>query len=183
MATNVGAFIGCAINVVGLGTGLTIFIMVLITCYEVVMRYAFNRPSMWVMEYTLFILLFIIYLGAGYTESQGGHVRVDIVPSFLRGRAKITLDLVGTLLALIYAFFLAGAVWTEAMLMLKNHMTTSMAMRTPLFPIQVTIFVGVLLLCFAIMVHMGRDIQRLFTQNSGGGNKEEEAAARQRKEL
>ena len=47
--------------------------------YEVVMRYIFNQPTIWVHE-SCFLLFGMQYLLAGaYTLLTGGHVRVDVM--------------------------------------------------------------------------------------------------------
>ena len=42
------------------------------------MRYVFNRPTIWVTELSQYFMIFIAFLGLGYTELQNKHTRVDL---------------------------------------------------------------------------------------------------------
>ncbi len=59
-------------------------VIVAIMFYEVVMRYFFERPTLWVNEMSLWIGGFIYLLAALYVLQQRGHIRItmlyDIVP-------------------------------------------------------------------------------------------------------
>lgn len=66
----------------GIFAGVAIFILVIVTlavCLEVVMRYAFNSPLIFVVEIAEYALLYITFLGTAWTLRNNGHVRVDIM--------------------------------------------------------------------------------------------------------
>ena len=54
--------------------------------YEILMRYAFNKPTIWGFELTLFIYGLNYMLGLALTEGRGGHVSVDVLKI---GRAHV----------------------------------------------------------------------------------------------
>jgi len=64
-----------------------------ITLWEVVLRYGFNRPTIWVHETSEHLFALSFLLGGAYTLSQGGHVRVDLIYSRLSDRKKAILEL------------------------------------------------------------------------------------------
>ena len=47
--------------------------MALIVTYEVVVRYAFGRPTIWVTEIASYMLVAVAFLGASWTLKCGGH--------------------------------------------------------------------------------------------------------------
>jgi TRAP-type mannitol/chloroaromatic compound transport system permease small subunit len=51
--------------------------LVLIVCYEVVARYAFNAPTIWSFDLTYMLYGTIFMLGAAYTLHKGAHIRTD----------------------------------------------------------------------------------------------------------
>lgn len=68
--------------------------LVLIIVYEVVLRYAFHRPTLWVFDMTYFFASIIVMFGAAYTLQSKGHVSVDIFYERLSPRTKALIDVV-----------------------------------------------------------------------------------------
>jgi len=68
-------------------------IVIGITVYEVVMRYVFNSPTIWVHETSDHLFAFSFLLGGAYTFSQGGHVKVDVFYNHFSERNKAILDI------------------------------------------------------------------------------------------
>ncbi len=98
---------------------LAIAVLVAVTlcvCLEVVMRYGFNAPQIWVIELSEYALLYITFLGAAWVLHQGGHVRVDIFynmasPQLRRVFGTISASL-GLAIAALLCGFGANATWT-----------------------------------------------------------------------
>jgi len=68
-------------------------IIIAITIYEVVMRYVFTRPTIWVHETSDHLFAFSFLLGGAYTLSQGGHVKVDVLYNHFSERSRVILDI------------------------------------------------------------------------------------------
>jgi TRAP-type mannitol/chloroaromatic compound transport system permease small subunit len=77
--------------------------LVLLICYDVTMRYAFQQGSIALqeLEWHLFALIFL--LGAAYTHKHNGHVRVDIVyqSRFMTEKRRAFVNIIGTLCLLL----------------------------------------------------------------------------------
>ena len=85
--------------------GLTL-LMVLVTTYDVIMRYVFRSSFVFVqeLEWHLFAVLFL--LAAGYAHLKNDHVRVDIFYARMSRKAQAVVDVVGGLLFLFPSCFL-----------------------------------------------------------------------------
>ncbi len=96
--------------------------MVLLTAYDTVMRYGFQKGSIALqeLEWHLFGLIFL--LGAAYTLKEDAHVRVDILYTRFNERQRAWINLVGTLIALLP--FCALVIWST-----KNFVLNSWGMR------------------------------------------------------
>lgn len=93
--------------------------IVAIMTYEVVMRYVFEKPTLWVNELSLW-LGGMIYLTAGlYVMQQRGHIRIFILYDLCSRRIQRIFDLISTILicafsaAVIYGGF--GEAWAKLM--------------------------------------------------------------------
>jgi TRAP-type mannitol/chloroaromatic compound transport system permease small subunit len=76
-------------------------LLVLIICYDVVMRYLFNSSSVAIYELEWHIFALIFLLGAAYALKHNRHVRVDVFYSRYSPRAKAWVNLIGTILLLL----------------------------------------------------------------------------------
>lgn len=76
-------------------------VLVLIFCYDVVMRYVFDMSSVAMFELEWHIFSVVFLLGAGYTLKHDRHVRVDILYAKFSPKRKAWINLLGTLLFLI----------------------------------------------------------------------------------
>lgn len=96
---------------VGRGVSWLTALMVLVTTYDVIMRYLFRTSFVFIqeLEWHLFAVLFL--LAAGYTHLHGDHVRVDIFYARMSSKRKALVDLVLGVLFLFSTCFLL--VWTS----------------------------------------------------------------------
>lgn len=124
-------------------------IMVFITlaiCYEVLMRYFFKSPSIWVVQTCEYGLLWIVFLGTTWLLREKGHVTVDILYSRLKERSRSFLNLVtfslGGIACAVVALF--GALYTWECL--TRGVKDVRALTVPKYTVFVVIPVGALLL-------------------------------------
>jgi TRAP-type mannitol/chloroaromatic compound transport system permease small subunit len=91
-------------------------LMVLVTCYVVLTRYAFNTGSVAVQDLVTYSNALLFTLGAGFTLKHNAHVRVDIFYGHASPRAQAWINLLGTLLLLLpVTVFLLWICWTYVM--------------------------------------------------------------------
>lgn len=97
-------------------------LMLLVTCYVVVTRYALNTGSVAVQDLVTYCNALIFTVGAGYALKHDAHVRVDIFYSLATPRTKALINLVGTLLFLLpVMIFLLWSCW--------NYVASAWAIR------------------------------------------------------
>lgn len=77
------------------------FVLVLLVCFDVTIRYLFNDTQAWIMELEWHLFALIFLLGAGYTLKHDHHVRVDLFYTKFCRRDKAWVNLAGAVLFLI----------------------------------------------------------------------------------
>ena len=107
-------------------------VIVAIIFYEVVMRYVFERPTLWVNEMSLW-LAGMIYLFAGlYAMQQRSHIRIyviyDLVPRWLQR----VFDIISTALICAFAIALVWGGFGEAYAKLMRWETFGTAFDPPI---------------------------------------------------
>ena len=73
------------------------------TCYEVVMAYAFNAPTLWNFDFSLQMYGAIFMMAGAYTLSTEAHVRGDVIYRLFPVKVQGSIDLV-----LYFIFFFPG---------------------------------------------------------------------------
>jgi TRAP-type C4-dicarboxylate transport system permease small subunit len=69
--------------------------------YEVIARYVFNSPTIWVEELSRFIQIWATYLGAAYVLRHHHLIAIDLLTGRLGPRGRLVSEAVGL-------FFIAG---------------------------------------------------------------------------
>ena len=89
--------------------GLFVVAIMLIMCYEVVLRYFFNDSPTWALEITEYLLYMIAVLGAAWLLRHDGHVRVDLIATQLNDRNRMRLllasSIIGAIICLAITWF------------------------------------------------------------------------------
>ena len=83
--------------------GWLIILMTFGMAYEVLVRYAFNRPTPWALDLSFIMYGTLFMMGGAYTLSRGGHVRGDFIYRTWRPQTQALVDLV-----LYVLFFFPG---------------------------------------------------------------------------
>ena len=79
-------------------SGILMIFALISVCIDVVLRYFFNSPTGWVLQISEYILLYIPLLSAAYVLKEDGHIKVDILLSFLSQRMQALFDTVTSIL-------------------------------------------------------------------------------------
>lgn len=88
-----------------------VFISMVITVFEVVMRYAFNSPTSWVHETTVFMIAAIFLLGGPAALARDKHIRVRVLYDAVPPGARRWLDVLNGVLALLFTTGMTYAAW------------------------------------------------------------------------
>ena len=76
---------------------LLFFVMVIITG-EVVARYVFKSPTIWVVDVSRYCLVYMTFLSAASLLLKGEHINVDLVVTHLPIRPRLVLNMLGHIL-------------------------------------------------------------------------------------
>lgn len=93
--------IGTINEVLGRAASWLTFVLVLLVCYDVTVRYLFKDTQTWIIELEWHLFALIFLLGAGYTLKHDHHVRVDLFYTNFSKRDKAWVNLSGAILFLI----------------------------------------------------------------------------------
>ncbi|MEM7774092.1 MAG: TRAP transporter small permease subunit [Pseudomonadota bacterium] len=121
-----------------------VIVLMAFMVYEVIVRYAFNAPTMWSYDLSTMTLGAIFTLSIGYVVLTDGHVRVDLLHSLISPMMRPIVDFVG------YAFILLPmTIWLTWNLwdhfhgsFLSLERTGTSAWNPLVWPFRAVMFVG-----------------------------------------
>lgn len=126
-----------------------IFIPLTIICViEVMMRYLFNKPTIWGWEIDGQLFCLLTVMGAGYTLLYKGHVKIEVFLVFLSEKSRLLLELVTSFIVIITLILLIQQTGIMAFQSISVQEVSSTFWGPPVYPIKVFIFIGVILLFF-----------------------------------
>lgn len=86
----------------GKASSFVLILIMLFLCYEVLMRYFFNSPTIWAHEFSGFSFAFYLALTGPWLLQRKEHVSVDIVYSKFPPRFRLTADIISCLVCLVF---------------------------------------------------------------------------------
>lgn len=94
--------------------GLAIAFASLLLFANVVLRYVFLAPISWAEELSIYLIIWIVFVGGGVLIRQGGHIAVDLLPLALSPPLQRLLQMLVLALALLFfaVFFYYGGIHT-----------------------------------------------------------------------
>jgi TRAP-type mannitol/chloroaromatic compound transport system permease small subunit len=149
-------------------TSFLIVPLLLIVLYEVLMRYAFNAPTVWGFEATAFVYGMHYMLGLSLMENAQGHVRVDIVISRLPARTQAIIMIAGYLLIFVpvYGLMTWGAAKFAYTATVSNELnSTSWAPR--IWPYKIVMAVSFLFLVVQGLSTVLKQVKMLTEKSAG----------------
>jgi len=124
---------------------LTLFVALAIV-YEILMRYAFSKPTVWASESTVFACGLVYLLGGAWTLLEDKHVRIDMLYAKVSPRGRAALD---CFTYLFFAFYIAVMLYATAIYAYESaalRETTMTPWDPPIYPMKVAMAVALALL-------------------------------------
>jgi tripartite ATP-independent transporter DctM subunit len=123
--------------------------------YEIVSRYFFNEPTVWVTEISTYFVVGVAYLGAAYAHREGAHVRVEALMNALPRKGRKVVEQVAAWLALLFVLF---ATWQCTLLTFSQflHGTRSYILFVPQWIPNIPIAIGLFVFAIALLHELWR---------------------------
>lgn len=131
--------------------------------YEVIARYIFNSPTIWVWDSCKHALCYLGALGGGYAYLYNAHVRVDVLYANWGVKTRAVVDIITSLL---FFLFIIVLLW-KSIEMAKGSWTmqerATSVLAPPLYYIKTAIPIGTFLLLMQGIAKLLRDIIAFIT--------------------
>lgn len=139
-------FVAVVSEVCGIVASVLVGAAIVVVCQMVVMRYFLNASTIWQTEFVIFSLVAATFIGCPYVLLRRGHVNVDLLPIYLKPRARLALALVASAGGLVFSMVLAWTGYEFFYEALVNGWTTDTIWALPLWIPYLPIPLGIGLL-------------------------------------
>jgi TRAP-type C4-dicarboxylate transport system permease small subunit len=146
---SVSRFVGRAMTAVSL---MLMALLCIPISYEAVAR-AFNAPTIWVFETTLYAFIFLGFLGNALAVQAGAHFRVSLLPEMFPEKRWL-FDLIGQVATLVFAILIMASGIYFMWYSISNRILSASLLEIPLWIPQLAIPLGGLGLLLQTLVQM-----------------------------
>ena len=139
----------------GILSGLAVFSLMLIAVISVGGRNFMNQPLPGYVDWIEQLMPLIAFLGVSYVQREGGHIRMDILISRLKGRMLWSAELVTVLLMLVLMILLVWGSWAHFQRSFDVTMPlwsrdSSMDIALPIWPAKLLAPIAFAVLCMRL---------------------------------
>lgn len=133
--------------------GVVIFLIVMISTVNILGRWLFSMPVNGYIDWIEQFMAFFAFLGIAYTQREGGHIRMDMLVSKLKGRFFYVTELFTTTIILFLTLVL---IYGSSLHFLRayNIGDTSLDIDLPTWPAKLVIPVALTFLALRLIIQI-----------------------------
>ncbi|WP_122893101.1 TRAP transporter small permease subunit [Arcobacter peruensis] len=133
--------------------GVVIFLIVMISTVNILGRWLFSMPVNGYIDWIEQFMAFFAFLGIAYTQREGGHIRMDMLVSKLKGRFFYVTELFTTTIILFLTLVL---IYGSSLHFLRayNLGDTSLDIDLPTWPAKLVVPVALTFLALRLIIQI-----------------------------
>jgi len=138
--------------------GWLILLVIGFIIYEILMRYVFHLPTLWVSESMVFGAGLAYVLGSAWALQDNRHVKIDLIYGRLTPRQRAVMD---SFTFVFFALYMGVFLWATAEYARRSVSvleTSGSAWDPPVYPIKLALMAGVVLLLLQGIAKFIRDL-------------------------
>ena len=135
----------------GVLAAFSILLIMIMVSADVFFRYVFNAPIIGAMEFSLMLMIAVIYLGLGYTEISNRHIVIDLFYKKLNIKYQYIISKINCIILLTISSILFWHSFADFLYSYEiNEILPGMA-SFPKYPSKLCLSLGVLIYIFVIL--------------------------------
>ena len=138
-----------------------IFAMIGVLLYSAFMRTGFNRPPLWSVEMSQFLLVAYFILGGAWTLQLDSHVRMDLLYARWTPRGRAFADTLTSVCLLTYLGVMLWGGVSSSQYALEYGQRAATSWRPPMAPIKIAMCVAIFLMILQALAILVRDVARI----------------------
>lgn len=144
--------------------GITIFLLVLLAVVNVLGRWIFSLPVSGYIDWVEQFMAVFAFLGIAYCQRLGGHIRMDILVSHIKGRLLWLSEFVSIIMMLIITLVLVYGSYLHFLRAFTNG-DSSMDISLPIWPAKLVVPFALSVLALRLILQLW-GFARAFAENA-----------------
>jgi TRAP-type mannitol/chloroaromatic compound transport system permease small subunit len=128
--------------------------------FETVSRTVFNRPHVWAVEFSQFIMAAYYMIGGCYSHLIEGHVRMDLFYGRWSAKRRAVMDLITAPFLLFYLVILLTGAIQGVKYSWEFKQVSYSSWAPPMTPIKIIMTVGIFLMLLQVISEFFKDMAR-----------------------
>jgi TRAP-type C4-dicarboxylate transport system permease small subunit len=137
------------------------FCLAVMLIFEVIVTSFFAWSQPWAVEFSGYLLLFVLFSGSGWALKQGAHIRVTALTDMLPATWMRPLDILCSLSALALTAYLSSALVEHAWRSYGFGSLSVFPSRSPLWVPQAALALSVIILSLSLFARIIRQLMKL----------------------
>ena len=136
--------------------GILIVLMAWVITYGALRRYIFASPEPYSYEISCTLLLTCVAFAFAGAQRRGQNIKMDVFVVRLSPKKQLLLSIFSSVLGLIFCAVFLWESWSSAWYVLQIGRVSDSVLRVPLFPVMVTVPIGVFFLFLVLIGQLHR---------------------------
>ena len=145
--------------------GVMLGLVVIVKFCDIILRYFFNKPLTWDVEFAEYMLFSIAFFGAAWLLREGGHVRIDVLDNLLSEKNKTCLHLVHSIVGAFVSIILCLMSFIAAAYSYRDGLKVVKIFAIEKYYFLMIISVGFFLMLAEFVRQGSRDIKKIKDKN------------------
>ncbi len=91
---------------------IALYAVIIAVCFlAVIFRYVLNDSLTWGEEFSRYLFIAMVFLGAAYVVPENGHLRMDVLYLSLPRKLRVAIDVLTVLCAVFFLIYAVKALW------------------------------------------------------------------------
>ena len=141
--------------------------LLLLVSHEVVVRYVFNSPTLFSVEISEYLLVFVAFISAGWVLKEDRHVQMHAFINLLPERSRLWADILTSFGVMIFCGILAWKGGQTTIMAYAGDYHSSSLLNFPLWIPYSIIPLGAFILGTQYIIRIGDRIKKLTKAKNG----------------
>jgi len=150
----------------GIAASCCIFVMVCTIVPDSIGRFFFSKPLHGTLELNMLLMSAIVFLGLAWTQSQRGHVRVEVIISRTRPTIRNALNIICWAIAFVLFLAITIGGTEEAINSVRIGENLWGVKKFPVWPGKILAAFGSGLLCVQFLIDIGTEFLNVFMRRT-----------------
>lgn len=118
---------------------IALYAVIIAVCFlAVIFRYVLNDSLTWAEEFSRYLFIAMVFLGAAYVVPENGHLRMDVLYLSLPRKLRLAIDVLTVLCAVFFLIYAVKALWIGVVLVGRQRWSSlPLPMRLAYMPMLI----------------------------------------------